>query len=37
VAHLKVWSILRNCRRSGDGVRSVASAVALMRNLAMNG
>jgi hypothetical protein len=37
VAHLKVWSILRNRRRSGDGVRYAASAVALMRNLAMTG
>jgi hypothetical protein len=37
LAHLEAWSILRNCRRRGDGVRYAASAVALMRNLAMNG
>jgi Transposase DDE domain/Helix-turn-helix of DDE superfamily endonuclease len=34
-AHMKSWSILRNCRRKRDGVYHATRGIALMRNLAM--
>jgi hypothetical protein len=32
---MRCWSILRNCRRAGDGVYHATAGIALMRNLAM--
>jgi hypothetical protein len=34
-AHMKSWTILRNCRRKRDGVYHATAGIALMRNLTM--
>ena len=35
LAHMKSWNILRNCRRTRDGVRHATHGIAFMRNLTM--
>jgi DDE superfamily endonuclease len=35
LAHLKSYNILRNCRRTRDGVVHATRGIAQMRNLAM--
>jgi hypothetical protein len=35
LCHMRSWSVLRNCRRAGDGVYHATAGIALMRNLAM--
>jgi hypothetical protein len=37
LCHMRCWNILRNCRRTGDGVYHATAAVALMRNLVLAG
>ena len=35
LCHMRCWNVLRNCRRTGEGVYHATAGVALMRNLAM--
>ena len=35
LCHMRCWTILCNCRRTGDGVYHATAAVALMRNLVL--